>query len=328
MPSASISAPWPRAARAPRWRPVVVVADEIAADAVARLRHCCDVRDATAVSREQLAVALGDADALVVRSSTIVDAALMSCAPRLQVIGRAGVGLDNIAVDAAAELGVAVVNSPGSNSVSVAEHTIALMLTAARNITTADESVAAGRWERSLFTGLELSGRRLAVIGLGHVGALVAQRATCFDMRVVGYDPLAQRGEHHPETMEWAQTLEEAATEADVISLHVPLTDETAHMVNTEFLARVRPGAILINTARGGLVDEPALLEALGDGRLAAAALDVFDGEPRPDPALVGHPRVIATPHIAASTIEAQVRAGVMVADEVLRVLASGPPVA
>jgi D-3-phosphoglycerate dehydrogenase / 2-oxoglutarate reductase len=266
---------------------------------------------------------LADADALIVRSATKVTADLLDHAPKLRIVGRAGVGVDNIDMDAATRRGVLVVNTPGSSSTSVAEHAVALMLSMARSIPQLNAAMHAGRWEKAGSAGAEMRGKTLGLVGLGRIGAEVARRAQALEMRVVAYDPYLT-----PErAAEWGVELlplPEMLGKADYISLHTALSPATERLVNAGFLAQVKRGARLVNTARGELVDENALAEALRSGQLAGAALDVFAVEPPRDSPLLSMNNVIATPHVAGSTAEAQEEVGVQIAQQVRDYLADG----
>jgi D-3-phosphoglycerate dehydrogenase len=257
-------------------------------------------------------------DALIIRSATKVTADVLEAGENLKVVGRAGIGLDNVDVDAATRRGVMVVNAPQSNILSAAEHTIALLLAQARNIPQANASVKAGRWERSRFEGVELYGKTLGVIGVGRVGAMVAARAVPFGLRVVGYDPYVSRERARALGVELMPNLEAVLVQADFITIHLPRTAETEGLIGERELALLKPGARIVNTARGGILDERALVRALRDGKLGGAALDVFDQEPVPP----GHPilvfdQVVVTPHLGASTREAQDKAGTAIAEMV-----------
>jgi D-3-phosphoglycerate dehydrogenase len=295
---------------------VVVVADRVADAGVALLRNEPSFEVVvTAGEPERLEGELSRAHALVVRSDTKVTAERIDNAPHLTVIGRAGTGVDNIGVDAATRRGIAVLTAPGANTVSTAEHTVALLLALVRRIPWAAESMQQGRWDRKLYAGSELAGKRIGVIGLGRIGARVGRIATAFGMQVAAYDPFLtiQRAE---ELGVESLALEELLQVADVVTLHLPLTDDTRHMMNRDRLAMMKPGAVLINAARGGLIDHHALVEAVESGALAGAALDVFDPEPlAADSPLRGSDRILLTPHLAASTSEAQDR----VATEICR---------
>jgi D-3-phosphoglycerate dehydrogenase / 2-oxoglutarate reductase len=260
-----------------------------------------------------------------VRSETRVTADLLERAPNLRVIGRAGAGVDTIDVDAATRRGVVVVNAPGGNAVAAAEHSLALMFALARRVAAADASMKHGEWRRSAYVGTELTGKTLGLVGLGRVGSEVARRALGLDMRVLVFDPYVP-DEHARHLGLEPMDLEPLLQASDFVSLHVPLTETTRNLINASRLACMRPSAFLINCARGGLVDEAALLSALDEGRLAGAGVDVFPREPvAPDDPLPRHPRVIATPHLGASTVEAQAQVAVQVAEEVLAVLQGRP---
>jgi D-3-phosphoglycerate dehydrogenase len=266
---------------------------------------------------------IADADALIVRSATRVTEDLLSHAPKLRIVGRAGVGVDNIDMESATRRGVLVVNTPGGNAASVAEHALALMLSLARSIPQLNAALHAGRWEKSSTAGAELRGKTLGLIGLGRVGAEVARRARALEMRVIAYDPYIT-----PErAAEWGVELlplSAMLAQADYVSLHTALSPATDKMINAAALAQMKRGARLINTARGELVDEAALAEALRSGHLAGAALDVFAVEPPRDSPLLAMPNVIATPHVAGSTAEAQEEVGVQIAQQVRDYLSDG----
>ena len=264
-----------------------------------------------------------DADALVVRSATKVTAKLLEGAERLRVIGRAGVGVDNVDLDAATQKGVVVMNTPGGNAVSVAEHTLALLLALARRIPQADASMKKGQWEKKALQGTELRGKTLGLVGLGQIGSEVARLAKALQMEVVAYDPYVTSliaGELEVKLA----SLEEVLKRADFISLHASATPETRHLINARTLALAQPGVRIVNCARGELIDEAALLAALGCGQVAGAALDVFESEPPKDSPLVAHPNVITTPHIAGSTDEAQEIVGIRIAEQVRDYLLQG----
>jgi D-3-phosphoglycerate dehydrogenase len=262
-------------------------------------------------------------DAIVIRSATELDASAIDRAARLKVIGRAGVGIDNVDVEAATRRGIVVANAPESTVVSAAEHTIALMLALARNVPQAHAALKAGRWERSRFAGIELSGKTLGVLGLGRIGREVARRALGLGMRVVAYDPFVAIERFRDLGVEPAAAIEDVFAVADEITLHLPLTAETHGLLDAPAFARMRPGVRIVNAARGELVDEAALAEAIRSGRVAGAALDVFGEEPYSGE-LLGLEEVVVTPHLAASTTEAQDRAGVMIAEQVVSALEGG----
>jgi D-3-phosphoglycerate dehydrogenase / 2-oxoglutarate reductase len=306
-------------------RPRVIVADRVADAGLARLREHTGVEDLAGRPRDELLAALATADALLVRSETPVTVELLDAAPRLRVIGRAGAGVDTIDVDAATARGIVVVNAPGGNAVAAAEHTLALLLALARRVAAADAAVKRGEWSRASFLGIELTGKTLGLIGLGRVGTEVGRRAAGLEMRILAYDPYVPADHIRRSGFEPAE-LDEVLARADVVSLHVPLTEATRGILDRRRLALLREGALLVNCARGGLVDEDALLAALDTGHLGGAALDVFSHEPpRPDDALPRHPRVVATPHLGASTVEAQVSVAAQVAGELLAVLEGQP---
>ena len=262
-------------------------------------------------------------DALVVRSGTTVDRDLIERAERLKVVGRAGVGVDNVDVAAATRRGIVVANAPESTVVSAAEHTIALMLALARRVPQAHALLAEGRWERTRFAGIELAGKTLGVVGLGRIGRQVARRALGLGMRVVAHDPYVSPDRFRELGVEHAGALDDLYRDADIVTLHLPLSEETAGLVDAEAIAKMRDGVRIVNVARGGLVDESALVEAIRSGKVAGAALDVFEQEPYSGP-LLGLEEVVLTPHLAASTTEAQDRAGVVIAEQIVAALEGG----
>jgi D-3-phosphoglycerate dehydrogenase len=305
--------------------PIVHVADPLAEDGLVLLRERCDVRTTTGLKEGELAPLLRDVDALIVRSETKVTASLMDAAPRLAVVGRAGVGVDNIDVPAATERGVYVVNAPLGNIVAAAEHTIAIALALLRNIPEADRSVRAGEWKRSKLMGRELRGKTLGLIGIGRVGSEVARRAAAFEMKVIAHDPFATEASARAAGTQLVE-IDELFARADVISLHTPLTDKTRGMVNAATLAKMKPSAILVNASRGEVVDAQALADALAAGTIAGAALDVFAPEPlAADSPLRGAPRTLFTPHLAGSTAEAQVNVAVDVVKQIIDILDGKP---
>ena len=303
----------------------IVVADDLPVSALDLLRAEVgwSIDDRQGRSPADLAADLVDADALLVRSATKVDAALLASAPQLRVVARAGAGVDNVDVVAASARGILVVNAPGANSISVAEHTCALMLALARSVPAADRAMKEGRWEKRRFVGNELRGKTLAVIGLGRIGQEVAHRARAFGIRVVAHDPFIST-EIADSLGVQLQSLDEVCAAADYITLHVPATPETRHFFNDERFARCKPGLRIINTARGDLIDESALRRAIESGIVAGAALDVFEKEPPSDWSLATLPQVIGTPHIAASTEEAQELVGLETAMTVRDFLRDG----
>jgi D-3-phosphoglycerate dehydrogenase / 2-oxoglutarate reductase len=303
---------------------LVLVADPIAEDGLALLRPHARV-EVVAGDREALQRHLATAEALLVRSETRVTAALLDAAPCLRVIGRAGAGVDTIDVDAATMRGIVVVNAPGGNAVAAAEHTLALMFALARRVAAADASMKRGEWSRSAYIGTELTGKTLGLVGLGRVGGEVARRALGLDMRVLVFDPYVPDDHARHLGLEPVE-LDALLEAAEIVSLHVPLTEATRGILNADRIGRMRRGAFLINCARGGLVDESALLASLDEGRLAGAGIDVYSREPVPaDDPLPKHPRVVSTPHLGASTVEAQANVAAQVASDVLAVLEGRP---
>jgi D-3-phosphoglycerate dehydrogenase len=297
-------------------RPVVLIAEELSPATVAALGPDFDVRNVDGTDRSALLAAVVDADALLVRSATTVDTEVISAARRLRVVARAGVGLDNVDVKAATHAGVMVVNAPQSNIVSAAELAVGLLLAAARNIAPAHAALKQGEWKRSKYTGIELYEKTAGILGLGRIGALVAQRLSAFGMNVIAYDPFVAAGRAAQMGVRLV-SLDELLRTSDVLSVHLPKTPETVGLIGTEQLATVKPSLILVNAARGGIVDEDALYSALKEGRVAAAGLDVFAKEPCTDSPLFELENVVATPHLGASTDEAQEKAGVSVARSV-----------
>jgi D-3-phosphoglycerate dehydrogenase len=303
----------------------ILVSDGLAEEGIALLRSAGEVAVNPKIMADELLAALPGFHALIVRSRTRVTAQVVQAGQQLKVIGRAGVGVDNIDVAAATGRGITVVNSPLAASLAVAEHTLGLMLALARKFVDADASMKRGRWDKSALKGSELYGKTLGLIGIGRIGAEVAARAVAFGMKVLAFDPYltaAQVRERQAEPV----TLDEALSKSDYISLHLPLTAETKGLIGPGEFDRMKKGARLVCAARGGVVDENALRAALDAGRLAGAALDVFAAEPPPADSIAAHPNVIATPHIGAQTAEAQTRAGVGIAEEVIAVLAGKEP--
>jgi D-3-phosphoglycerate dehydrogenase / 2-oxoglutarate reductase len=305
--------------------PRILVADPLAEDGLERLRRAGDVTVVSKLPEAELIQRIPEFDALVVRSETRVTAPVIEAGHRLRVVGRAGVGVDNIDVPAATRRGILVVNAPRGNIVAAAEHTIALLFALARWVPQADASVKRGEWTRSKFTGTEIRGKTLGVIGLGNVGSEVAKRAHGLEMDVIAYDPVVstERAElFNVELVSLTQLLERA----DFVTIHVPLVDSNRNLIAAPEFALMKATARLVNTARGGIVDETALCEALKAGELAAAACDVFVNEPPGENPLLALPNFIATPHIGASTLEAQVSVAFDVAEEVAAVLAGDLP--
>jgi D-3-phosphoglycerate dehydrogenase len=280
-----------------------------------RQEHQVDVR--TELARSGLASEMEPYDALIVRSQTKVTADVIEAGPGLKVIARAGIGLDNVDVEAATRRGVMVVNAPQSNVLSAAEHTLALLLALARNVPQADAALRAGRWERERFQGVELHGKTLGIVGLGRVGTMVAQRALAFGMRMIAFDPYVSRDRARSLAIELMPDLAGLLVQSDFVSIHLPRSAETESLIGARELALMKDTARLINTARGGIVDEDALADVLRTGRLAGAALDVFADEPVTAHPLFGLPGVVVTPHLGAATAEAQDKAGIAIAEMV-----------
>ena len=298
----------------------VLVREPIAEAGVALLRSKFDVDVAT---NGDLAELIGGYEGIVIRSATRLTADLIERGERLRVIGRAGVGVDNVDVEAATRRGIVVANAPESNVVSAAEHAVGLLVALARNIPQAHAALVQGRWERSHWAGVELADKTLGVLGFGRIGQQVARRAVGLQMRVVGYDPFVSRERFRELGVERAESPEQLFAGADFLTIHLPLTEETRGSVDREALAQMRDGVRIVNAARGELVDEEALFEALESGKVAGAALDVFSAEPYSGP-LLELENVVVTPHLAASTAEAQDRAGVIVAEQVAAALEGG----
>src|SRR5246500_5556936 len=299
----------------------VIVADKISERGVDLLKK--SGLNTVLTTKDTIGAELADADALIVRSATRVSKELLEKAPRLRAVGRAGVGVDNIDLSEATKRGVLVMSTPGGNAVSVAEHTFALMLALARQVPKVDKAFHEGRWEKSSAAGTEVRGKTLGLIGLGRIGSEVAIRADAFDMRVLGYDPYISEAAAREVQVELVP-LERLLAESDFVSLHTALSPATQNLINAKTLAQMKKGARLVNAARGELIDEADLAEALKSGKLAGAALDVFVEEPPKSAALVGLPNVVATPHVAGSTAEAQEEVGTQVAVQVRDYLAEG----
>jgi D-3-phosphoglycerate dehydrogenase len=305
-------------------RPRVLVKEKIGDTGVALLREHFDVDLGLDWSDQQLAERIGDYDGIVIRSATKLTADLIARAERLSVIGRAGVGVDNVDVEAATKRGIVVANAPESNVVTAAEHTMALLLAMARNIPQAYVSLTAGRWERSKFSGVELYEKTIGILGFGRIGQLVAQRARGFGMRVLAFDPFVSAERYRELGVEKADSVQDVYAQADFITIHLPKTPETEGFLDAAAFAQMRDGVRVLNVARGGLIDEAALAAALDSGKVAGAALDVFPSEPITEHPLFGHPSVIVTPHLGASTAEATDRAGYQSAEQVVAALTGG----
>ena len=298
----------------------VLVAESVAQEGIDLIAAHHEVDERIGCTRDELAAILPEYDALIVRSQVEVDADLIAAGARLIVIGRAGVGVDNVDLEAATRAGITVVNAPTGNTIAAAEHTLALLYGVARKTAAADASLRRGEWKRSEFTGLELRGRTLGIIGLGKIGQAIADRARAMEMVVLGADPYVtpeQAGNHGVELMDLAMLL----ARADVITVHVPLTRATRNLIGKAEIGQMRPGSIIINVARGGIVNEAAVADALASGQLAGAGFDVFEHEPPTDSPLLAAPNTLLTPHLGASTAEAQVLVAEEVAAQVLDVL-------
>jgi D-3-phosphoglycerate dehydrogenase / 2-oxoglutarate reductase len=300
----------------------VLVTEPIAERGLEALRAAgLEVDERLDLSPDQLLEAVDGAAALIIRSATQVTAEVLAEGRDLLVVGRAGIGLDNVDVTAATRQGVMVVNAPQSNVLSAAEHTIALLLAQARNIPQADRDLRSGKWNRSRWEGVELYGKNLGVVGLGRVGVLVAQRGHAFGMRLLAFDPFVSEERARQLGVRLVPTLDELVATADFVTIHLPKTAETIGLVGRDVLAKAKPTLRLVNTARGGIVDEAALEEALRDGRIAGAGLDVFSAEPMTDSPLFTLDNVVVTPHLGASTAEAQDKAGQTIAEQVVLAL-------
>jgi D-3-phosphoglycerate dehydrogenase / 2-oxoglutarate reductase len=300
----------------------VLITDELAPAGVETLAADHDVDVMLELSKPELLQVIGGYDALVVRSQTQVDADVIAAGTQLKVIARAGVGVDNVDLDAATRSGIIVCNAPESNIISAAEHTVAMLLAVARNIPQAHAALSQGRWERNKWTGTEVYGKTLGVLGLGRIGSLVAKRCQAFGMHVVAYDPFLAPDRAARMDVELLPSVEAVLGRSDFVTVHLPRTAETTNLLNADRLALMRPEARLVNVARGGIIDESALADALREGRLAGAAIDVFATEPLADSPLFGLPNVVLTPHLGASTSEAQDKAGTQVAEFVSLALA------
>ncbi|MBY3791832.1 phosphoglycerate dehydrogenase [Rhodococcus fascians] len=302
-------------------RPVVLIADKLAPSTVEALGDGVEVRWVDGPDRPALLAAVPEADAILVRSATTVDAEVLAAGTNLKIVARAGVGLDNVDVPAATERGVLVVNAPTSNIHTAAEHAVTLLLAAARQIPAADATLRQHEWKRSKFNGVEIFGKTVGVVGLGRIGQLFAQRLAAFETHIIAYDPYVSAARAAQLGIELV-SLDELLERADMFSVHLPKTPETKGIIGKEALAKTKPGVIVVNAARGGLVDEQALADAITSGHVFAAGIDVYASEPCTDSPLFELPQVVVTPHLGASTTEAQDRAGTDVAKSVLLALA------
>jgi D-3-phosphoglycerate dehydrogenase / 2-oxoglutarate reductase len=321
----SAAAPAAASTRAPAGeRQRVLVKEKIGDSGVALLREHFDVDLGVDWSEEELGERIGDYEGIVIRSATKMTAELIGRAGRLRAIGRAGVGVDNVDVEAATKRGIVVANAPESNVVTAAEHTMALLLALARNVPQAYASLIDGRWERSKFSGVELYEKTLGILGFGRIGQLVAARARGFGMRVLAFDPFVSAERYRELRVEKADSSDDVYAQADFITIHLPKTPETEGFLDAAAFAKMRPGVRILNVARGGLIDEAALEDAIEAGTVAGAALDVFPSEPTTEHPLFGHPSVVVTPHLGASTAEATDRAGYQSAEQVVAALTGG----
>ncbi|PYK89199.1 MAG: phosphoglycerate dehydrogenase, partial [Verrucomicrobia bacterium] len=304
--------------------PKVFIADSISQRGIDELTRdgALEAKVQTGLSETQLAEAIADFAALIIRSQTKVTAKILNAAKKLRVVGRAGVGVDNVDVEIATRRGVVVLNAPGANTISTAEHTFSLLLSLARNIARADATLKGGTWDRKNLEGVELYNKTLGIIGMGRIGSELSRRAIAFGMRVLAFDPYLSVSRARSLQVELVEELDELLAAADFISLHTPLTAETRHLLNAERIAKTKRGVRIINCARGGLIDEQALVNAISNGHVAGAALDVFETEPLPvDSPLRKIPKLVLTPHLGASTVEAQESVGIEIAQSIRAVL-------
>ncbi len=302
-------------------KPVVLISEELSPATIAVLGEQFEIRHCDGAKRTELLSNLASANAVLVRSATKMDAEAIAAAPALKIIARAGVGLDNVDVPAATAAGVLVVNAPTSNIVSAAELAVSLLLAVARNVVPANLALKNGEWKRSQFGGVELQGKTVGIIGMGKIGMLVAKRLAGFDVQFVAYDPYVKVAPSGGPEIKMV-SLDELLTESDFVTIHIPKTPETQGLINAAALAKMKPTAFVINAARGGVLDESALFAALTSGTIAGAGLDVYATEPCTDSPLFGLDNVVATPHLGASTEEAQEKAGVAVAESVVALFA------
>lgn len=301
----------------------MLVSDPLAEEGIDILKEFCDVDVKTGLTEDQLVAIIGDYDALLVRSGTEVTARVIDAGTKLKFIGRAGAGVDNIDTEAATRRGIIVANAPEGNTLAATEHTMAMMLSLARNIPQATASLKKGEWKRSKFMGVELNDKVLGIIGFGRIGREVAKRAQAMEMKCIAYDPFITKERAASLGVEMVP-IEELFRRADVITVHTPLIKETRHLINAKSIATMKDGVRLINCARGGIIDEAALVDAIKSGKVAGAALDVFENEPPTDSPLLELDKVIVTPHLGASTVEAQKNVAISVANQCISVLSGG----
>ncbi|MGB3715216.1 MAG: hydroxyacid dehydrogenase [Candidatus Promineifilaceae bacterium] len=300
----------------------IMVADKLAKDGLDLLEQADDVEFElrTKLTKQELLSAIQGQDALIIRSGTVVDRDVIESGIKLRVVGRAGIGVDNIDIEAATEHGVLVMNSPEASTIATAEHTMALLLAASRQLVPAHVSLRDGEWRRAAFQGIQLHGKRLGIIGLGRIGRHVAERASGFGMLVAAYDPYVSRNVFDELAVEPLE-LSELLARSDFISIHTIKTPETSNIIDRQAISKMKQGVVLVNAARGGLVDEVALSEALASGKVRAAAIDVFSSEPPQNNPLIGLPNVLHTPHLGASTVEAQRDVAIQIVDQVIDAL-------
>lgn len=301
--------------------PRVIVTEKIADEGLALLRQELDVDNRDGISREELLDIIDQYDALIVRSVTKVNEELVKKGTRLKVVGRAGNGVDNIDVDVCTKYGIIVANTPDSNTISAAEQTISLLLSSCRNTAYANDFLKSGTWDRKPFRGIELYGKTVGIVGLGRIGSMVATRLKAFNMRVIAYDPYIPDQRFERYGVEKKQTLEELMRESDIITVHTPRNEETMHMINEQMLSLAKDGVRLVNCARGGIIEEKAILKGLDSGKVASAGLDVFEEEPAVNNPLFKYKNVVVTPHLGADTFEAQKRVGENIAEQVIMAL-------
>ena len=305
-------------------QPKVLVAEKVGASGIDLLREHFDVELGFDWDREQIKSRLGEFDGILIRSATKLDAELLAAGQKLRAVGRAGVGVDNVDVTEATKRGIVVANAPLSNVVTAAEHTMALLLALARNVPQAHQSLVEGRWDRSKYSGVELYEKTLGVVGFGRIGQLVSERAKGFGMNVIAYDPLVSASRYEELGVQRARQPEDVCAVADFLTLHLPKTPETTGWLNAEVLAKCKDGVRILNVARGPLVVDADLQAAIDSGKVAGAALDVFQTEPITEHPLFGYPNVIVTPHLGASTAEANDRAGYQAAQQIVAALTGG----